>query len=226
MKPNVMFSILACAGLFMAGALLSGCASPVRQTIAVAQPPCAPRNDPSLPYACNRDHCNAQLCAQALKERQSASPPPVVDENPWDVKCATGQVTAARSCMLSRFGKPINSDGNPYGRATIPFAVSFIGASGQAGALPHGPFIMAGFHTFPGRHPVIRVDDHEPIWLKDDAGVSAPVPEPAAVEEMRRGKVLKIHYITWPSHAGHDAVYDLDGFEAAWQRLLQMKDGR
>jgi hypothetical protein len=219
-------------GLLVAVVLASGCTAsrtplakapqaPAQSRTPLAKAPQAPAHgfpseDPSLPWACNPKTYDAKVCTEALAERSRASTTPAVND-PWTVHCSVDQVTTVRRCFMATFGQNMASDGSPYGRKSIPFQVIYYNTE--------GPYIMAGLHTFPGRHPIIRIDDQAPIVLQQDGGVSPSKPEPAVVEALRGGKIARLRYHVWPE-GSRDAIYDLDGFETAWQRLLAMKDTR
>lgn len=136
-----------------------------------------------------------------------------VNEN-WSAYCTTDQVTTVKRCYAGTFGQSMGNDGQPYGSKNIPFQVYFLDTS--------GPFLMVGYHTFPGRTPTIRVDDLVPIQVHNDAGITALRPDPELVEALRTGSVVKARYHVWPDRT-EDMLVKLQGFEEAWQKLNQLR---
>jgi hypothetical protein len=206
-------------GLLVAVALSSGC---VASRTSLAKAPQAPAHgfpseDPSRPWACNPKTYDAKVCTEAHAERSRASTTPAVND-PWTVHCSVDQETTVRRCYMETFGQAMTSDGRPYGSKSIVLQLIYYDTK--------GPYVMAGLHNFPRRHPIVRIDDQAPIVLQQEGGVSSSKPEPALVEALRRGKIARRRYHVWPDGVGRDAIYALDGFEAAWQRLLELKDAR
>lgn len=136
-----------------------------------------------------------------------------VDKN-WSVDCTIDHVTALKRCFAFTFGQKMSIDGQAYGRKDIPFQVYFSGES--------GPFVMAGFNTYPGKSPTVRVDDNNPVRVHDYSGVSKLKPDESLVKLLRKGKVARISYHSWPE-GRQDMIVDLTGFEEAWQRLMEKK---
>ncbi len=136
-----------------------------------------------------------------------------VDRN-WSVDCTIDHLTTLKRCFAFTFGQKMSSDGRAYGRKDIPFQVYFIGQS--------GPFVMAGFNTYPGKSPTVRVDDNSPVRVHDYGGVSKLEPDESLVELLRKGKVARISYHIWPE-GRQDMIVDLSGFEKAWQLLMENK---
>lgn len=175
-----------------------------------------PSEDPSQPWACQPKSYDARLCAQALATREQRAATPAV-KDPWVVNCLDDQVLGLRRCWAGTFGREMASNGTPYNSPpSIPFQVFFV----SNGVATLGPFVDVGLHTFPGRRPTVRVDEHPPISVAYDAGVSGREPNPALVEQLRRGQVARARYHVWPS-GPRDLFVELTGFEAAWQRLQQ-----
>lgn len=139
-----------------------------------------------------------------------------VNDN-WNVNCTVDPVTTSRRCFASTFGQMMGHDGRPYGEKSIPFQVYFFDTL--------GPFVMVGWHTYPGRYPIVRVDDNTPITVRDDGGVSTLEPEPFLVEQLRLGKVARAQFHSWPEGC-RNMFIDLAGFEEAWQRLVSYVFGR
>jgi invasion protein IalB len=136
-----------------------------------------------------------------------------VDYN-WSVDCTIDKLTTLKRCFAFTFGQKMSSDRRVYGGKDIPFQVYFIGTS--------GPFVMAGFNTYPGKSPTVRVDDNDPVRVHDYSGVSKLEPDESLVELLRKGKVARISYHIWPE-GRQDMIVDLTGFEEAWQRLMEKK---
>ncbi len=136
-----------------------------------------------------------------------------VDKN-WSVDCTIDHLTTLKRCFAFTFGQKMSNNGQAYGRKDIPFQVYFIGKS--------GPFVVAGFNTYPGKPPTVRVDDNKPVKVHDYGGVSKLEPDEFLVELLRKGKVARISYHLWPE-GRQDMIIDLTGFEEAWQRLMEKK---
>lgn len=132
-----------------------------------------------------------------------------VNDN-WSAYCTVDNVTTLRRCYAGTFGQNMGYDGNPYGSKSIPFQVYFLNDS--------GPYVMVGYHTFPGRTPTVRIDNNDPVEIRDNAGVTAPGPSPILVKQMLAGKVAKARYHVWP-RGSEDMYIDLSGFGQAWERL-------
>ena len=137
-----------------------------------------------------------------------------VNEN-WSVHCTADQVTTTRTCRAFTFGQMMNGSGEGFGSKSIPFQVFFVGKL--------GPFVQVGYHTYPGRHPTVRVNDNKPTKIQDDGGVSPPKPvDMTVIEQLRGGQIVRARYHSWPK-GGQDMIVDIEGFDAAWNRLLEQK---
>lgn len=151
---------------------------------------------------------NQMRARAALMEKQR-----YVNEN-WNADCTVDNVSTVRRCYAGTFGQRLGYDGEPFGSKSIPFQVVYIDRS--------GPFIRVGYHTYPGRHPTVRIDDHAPVSVQDDGGVTAPSADPLIVQQMLSGRTARAAYHVWPQ--GEEQMYvDLSGFDQAWQRLNVIK---
>lgn len=160
---------------------------------------------PLAACATKADRKTAELSAWAdslVKARR-------VNEN-WSAACITDQVTMSKKCFASTFGRRMGGDGEPYGSKSIAFQIYFLDE--------RGPFIMVGFNTYPGRTPTVRIDENEPIQIRN----SPPVASPSLVEQLRLGRVARGRYHVWPT-GSEDIYVDLTGFEEAWRRLNQLQ---
>ena len=134
----------------------------------------------------------------------SSTDAPTVSRSSWRVDCSTDQVTAERRCFAGTFGTP-----------QAPFQVYYNGS--------RGPFVMAGFNTFPGRNALVRFDsDSTPFTVPDDAGVSAIRPAPQIVQRMMTASTAHVRYNSWPN-GGRTMTVDVTGFPEAWSRLQEMR---
>jgi len=171
-----------------------------------------PSEQPSLPWACNPKTYDAKLCDEAMKDRATA-PPPTMQDTPddrWSVRCQVDHVTAKRRCWAGAFGRAMAATtGEGYGRKMYPFQISYIDTE--------GPYLFTP-NTFPGRDPIVRVDDGAPITIPH-GGLDRQVVQ-SLIPQLRRGQVARVRYHVWPRGA-QDMIVDLDGFEAAWQQLQQ-----
>lgn len=127
----------------------------------------------------------------------------------WSVRCNTDSVTGMRTCFAGTFGRSMNHHGKPYGSRDTPFKVMFFDDS--------GPHMSVGYHTYPGRGWLVRVDDHKPLSGDGDSA--------AIVDQMLTGRVVRARYHSWPEGA-HDMHVDLAGFPQAWARLNALKSKR
>jgi len=105
-----------------------------------------------------------------------------VNEN-WSVGCTVDQVTKLKRCFAATFGQNMAHDGQGYGSKSIPFQIYFLG--------DYGPFVMVGLHNYPGRHPIVRIDENDPVIVPDDGGVSVPKPDVQLVELLRKGAIVR-----------------------------------
>lgn len=143
-----------------------------------------------------------------------ATAPPVPQPD-WQSRCTADQVTASKTCRAFTFGERLASDGSRFNGRNIPFQVFYIGSS--------GPYIQAGFHTFPGRRPVIRFDDDTRTYtVSDDGGVSNQRPDPLIVARMKSATVARVRYHVWPE-GQRDMIVDLAGLNDALQQLDQIR---
>jgi len=136
-----------------------------------------------------------------------------VNDN-WSAYCTIDNVTKLKRCYAGSFGQSMGVDGEPYGPKNIPFQVYFLNQS--------GPYVMVGYHTYPGRTPIVRIDKNEPMQVYDDAGVSEPRTNPALVQQMLAGQVARARYDVWPD-GSREMYIDLKGFGEAWRRLNQLR---
>lgn len=156
--------------------------------------------------------------AKAVAEKQKGQ----VNEN-WNVRCDTGHVSAVRRCSASAEGKmmdlngnavaPINIGGNIYEPSGGGLSVEFYDN--------YGPLINVG-HNYPGRKPIIRIDENKPLTISDDGGVTDHKPDPAIVQQMRKGAVARIQYDKWPKGT-QTMIVKINGFDQAWERLNQLR---
>lgn len=132
----------------------------------------------------------------------------------WQVTCAGDAVTGAKRCKAFTFARLMDSTGQPFGGADIPFQVYY-----SAG---RGPFVMAGYNTYPGLRPTLRFDaDQRTYTVPDDAGVTAPNPAPAIVARMLVAQIARGRSWQWPE--GHQDFYvDLTGFPPALAQLKEL----
>lgn len=174
-------------------------------TIAVGSASCSSQDSEQAEI----DRITNQMRARAaLMEKQR-----YVNEN-WNADCSVDNVSTVRRCYAGTFGQRLGYDGEPYGSNSIPFQVVYFDGS--------GPFIRVGYHTYPGRTPTVRIDDHAPVNVQDDGGVTAPSADPLIVKQMLSGRVARATYHVWPQ--GQEQMYvDLTGFDQAWQRLNAIK---
>lgn len=140
---------------------------------------------------------------------------PTAPQPDWQSSCTTDQVTASKTCRAFTFGERLASDGSRFNGKNIPFQVFYIGSS--------GPYIQAGFHTFPGKSPVIRFDDDSRIYtVSDDGGVSNQRPDPQIFNRMKSATVARVRYHVWPE-GPRDMIVDLGGLTNALQELDQIR---
>lgn len=135
-----------------------------------------------------------------------------VNEN-WIVDCSTDEISRIRRCFAGTRG----SAGEQLGEKLTPFQVYFYNKQ--------GPFIMVGFHTYPGRRPMIRIDDDSAaVFIHDDAGVTPVGAHPEIVRRLLTAKVVRARYEHWPD-GDRDMIVDVTGFAEAWARLQRLLAG-
>jgi hypothetical protein len=128
----------------------------------------------------------------------------------WTVRCNTDAVTNASRCFAGTFGRPAGADGTPFAGAGVPLQVFFV--NGQ------GPYVQAGWHSFPGRYPLIRFDNDQRAFTVPDDGMGGRRTSPSIVNRMLTAKVARVRFDTWPD-GSQDMVVSLDGFPQAWAAL-------
>jgi hypothetical protein len=69
-------------------------------------------------------------------------------------------------------------------------------------------------HDFPGKNLKIRIDANPSMTLPADGRLT-----PAAVEELKSGKILLVEYYHWPYDAARLLSFKLEGFPEAWERI-------
>ena len=133
-----------------------------------------------------------------------APPEPQPD---WQSSCTIDQVTASKTCRAFSFGERLASDGSTFNGKNVPFQVFYIGNA--------GPYIQAGFHTYPGRRPVIRFDDDTRTYtVSDDGGVRNQRPDPQILARMKNASIARVRYHVWPE-GQQDMLVDLSGLNGA-----------
>lgn len=134
----------------------------------------------------------------------------------WRTDCTSDAVTNDRRCFAGTFGVLMGSDGSPILAAGNPISAGPLQVYFLNG---HGPYILAGLNTFPGRQPSIRFDhDLAAFTVSDDAGVSIHRPDPRIVDRMLHASVARVRYHVWPE-GSEDMYVDLAGFGEAWSEL-------
>ena len=124
----------------------------------------------------------------------------------WAVDCTRDQVTNERRCFAGTFGT-----------RSAPFQVYYIDG--------RGPFVLAGWHTFPGRKPQIRFDnDASPFTVADDAGVTPNQPQMSIVNRLRSASTAYVRYHSWP-YGSREMTVDVGGFPDAWEKLRRYLSG-
>lgn len=154
------------------------------------------------------------MVAEAMRDAAELEARTRVNAN-WSVNCTVDQVSGTKRCFAGTFGRALSSSGDVRGTKSIPFQVFYVGTA--------GPFVGVGWHTYPGRRPLVRVDENEPVVVNDSGGVAIPAPDEALVEELRVGRTVRARYDVWPEGA-RDMYVELEGFEEAWRRLQALRD--
>jgi hypothetical protein len=108
----------------------------------------------------------------------------------------------------------MTSDGQPFLSESAPLQVYFVDG--------RGPFILAGWHNYPGRYPLIRFDADAKAVTIPDNGMGGRSPAPAVVSRMLKASVARVRFDVWPDGAS-DIYVDLTGFPAAWAELNQVR---
>jgi hypothetical protein len=155
-----------------------------------------------------------------------------VNEN-WSVDCTVDQVTGTRRCFAATFGQAMDHEGKGYGARNIPFQIYYLlPAPGSQPPPPpppgvasqenlNGPFVLVGFHSYPGMKPTVRVDDNAPLTVRDSAGGEARGRDQELVEQLLIGTVARARYYIWPD-GPKDMIVDLTGIKEAWERLQEL----
>lgn len=150
----------------------------------------------------------------ALMTLTACVEPSATQSPSWTVKCTGDAVSNRQRCFAGTFGAPMGYDGQPYLPPSIPFQIVYEGG--------RGPFVVVGYHNFPGEKPTVRFDsDKQPFVVPDDGGVTRASPAPSIVNRMLNASVARARYRSWPD-APSDIYVDMTGFAAAWGELQSL----
>lgn len=133
----------------------------------------------------------------------------------WRVGCVTDEVTTVRHCFARTIGWSYMSYHDDelvfINMERYIFVVEYFDDL--------GPLSGVGIHTFPGKQPMVRVDEGEPMIVEDDGGVSSRKAQPEIAQQMLKGELLRGRYYEWPDDYPKRLLVDLRAFDDAWERL-------
>lgn len=129
----------------------------------------------------------------------------------WRADCVDDEVAATRRCYAGTFGSSMSAG------QEVPFQVMFVDrVSDERRKIVLPLHVRPGLHTYPGREPLVRVDDHEPVSDMYSAEL---------IGQLRNGRVARARYHVWPEGA-RDMIVDLAGFEEAYRMLIALREHR
>lgn len=133
--------------------------------------------------------CAATQALEATAKRQAETTLP----SGWRVDCVDDQHLAQRRCYAATFVDD------------VPFQVFYLNGA--------GPALMPGWHTYPGRHATVRVDNGPVLTVPTGTAK-------AIVAALGEGQTAYITYHEWPKGERRMAL-DLSGFNEAHHLLLE-----
>ncbi|WP_162888215.1 hypothetical protein [Sphingomonas mesophila] len=116
----------------------------------------------------------------------------------------------ARTCILTgRTG--IYSKARPY--LMVLWGDQW---TGPAVSVSHGE------SGYPGSEELIRVDRNSAFSIDEDSLFHGQRAN-AILEQLKRGKIVRLRYYDWPYNGSHDSSVDLQGFPAIWEAVTTLR---